>query len=80
MEYWRKMELLHYPGAGETRKNMQERLEQAKMQAQTMVPGDVPQGAGVPASEIEAMARQAAMEAAASEAAGAAAMREMNLA
>lgn len=78
VEYWRKMELLHYPGAAETRKNMQERLEQLAA-APEMAPGDMPQGAGMAPEDIEAMARQAAMEAAASEAAGTAAMREMGM-
>ena len=36
IEYWRKMELLHYPGAGETRKNMQQRLEEEQAQAEQM--------------------------------------------
>ena len=78
VEYWRKMELLHYPGAGETRKNMQERLEQAQMQVAPL-PENVPQGAGMAPEDIEAMARQAAMEAATSEAAGAAAMRDLGM-
>ena len=34
VEYWRKMEVLHYPGAGETRKNLMERLERQREQAQ----------------------------------------------
>lgn len=61
VEYWRKMELLHYPGASETRANLQERLEQ----------GDVPDDAqGVlnaaklprfDDAQVEAMARRHAL-------------------
>lgn len=75
VEYWRKMETLHYPGAGETRKNLQERLERQAAQAQAMpmqgmggpaagVPGmggPAEEPAPVPQEEIEEMARQAAM-------------------
>lgn len=58
VEYWRKMELLHYPGAGETRANLQERLEQQQMTAlQPPAPG--PEGATD--AELEELARQAAM-------------------
>ena len=75
VEYWRKMETLHYPGAGETRKNLQERLERQAAQAQAMpmqgmggpemgVPGmggPAEEPAPVSEEEIEEMARQAAM-------------------
>lgn len=76
--FWTKMELLHYPGAAQTKKNLQEQLEkeQASMgipEASGMGPG------GMSQAEIESMARQAAMAQAADEAAGAAAAKEMGL-
>ena len=65
VEYWRKMEVLHYPGAGETRANLQERLEQQRQQA-AMPPetetGPTPAEGGPDDAEIEELARQAAME------------------
>ena len=63
IEYWQKMELLHYPGAGETRKNLQEKLEQEQQQAamaQMMQPQQAAGGAGISDQEIEEMARQQA--------------------
>lgn len=39
--FWTRMELLHYPGAGETRKYLEERLK-AQQAAQTAVPGQMP--------------------------------------
>lgn len=48
--YWRKMEELHYPGAGETKDALEERLkaQQAAMQQmmQQAVPQGMPQGTG----------------------------------
>ena len=55
--FWGKMELLHYPGAGETKKYLEERLkrEQAQQmqmmqmqaaQAQKMMPGQAPAATG----------------------------------
>lgn len=49
---WTKLELLHYPGAGDTRKYLEEKMEQARamaMQAAVTVPGAGaarPQGSG----------------------------------
>lgn len=57
VEYWRKMEVLHYPGAGETRANLQLRLDEQRQAA--MVP---PTPEGPTDEEVEEMARQAAME------------------
>ena len=34
MLFWGKMELLHYPGAGETKKYLEKRLERERLQAQ----------------------------------------------
>jgi len=70
LEYWRKMELLHYPGAAETRANIQERVEaqqaQAAMEQQAAADeAALAQGMGqppVPDAQVEEMARQAAME------------------
>jgi hypothetical protein len=43
--FWSKMEELHYPGAGGTRKFLEERLEKAEEQAEQMPPGmDAMQG------------------------------------
>ena len=80
VEYWRKMELLHDPGAGQTRKNLQERLEtqQAAMRDQAMaqgmqdMSGPAPEESSAPGiadEDLEEMARQAA-EADAASAAG----------
>ena len=67
VEYWTKMELLHYPGAGQTRTNLQERLErereaarmQQMQQPQPMEP--TAPGGAVDDAAVEDMARQAAM-------------------
>lgn len=68
--YWRKMELLHYPGAAETRKTLEERAEEqrAAVAAQQMQQAQQP---AVPDADVDGMARQAAMEQAAQEAAAA---------
>lgn len=56
VEYWKKMETLHYPGAAETRANLQERLERERQTAQK-------RGGGEPDdAEVEDKARRAAME------------------
>lgn len=34
--FWGKMELLHYPGAGETKKYLEDKLEREQSQAQQM--------------------------------------------
>ena len=34
--FWTKMEMLHYPGAGQTRKYLEEKFQQEKIQAQKM--------------------------------------------
>lgn len=65
VEYWRKMEVLHYPGAAETRRNMEERLEREQMQAQPMMPVQTVNQPQVPAMEdgkVEELARQQAMQ------------------
>ena len=36
--FWGKMELLHYPGAGETKKYLEQRLEKERTQMQMMAP------------------------------------------
>lgn len=74
IEYWRKMEVLHYPGAAETRKNMQKRLEeeqaqvmqaaamqQAQADMQQPSAGGAPGGTEIPDEAVDAMAREAAM-------------------
>ena len=76
------METLHYPGAGERRKNIQERLEQQRQQTM-MAAAEEPAEANssMPSeADIEEMARQAAMADAADQAAGASAARSMGLA
>ena len=44
--FWGKMELLHYPGAGQTRKELEQRLEEQNDQMQT-----VPQEGSEPGQE-----------------------------
>ena len=44
--FWSKMELLHYPGAGQTKKFLEERLKQEQAQAQAMAQGQPPAGGG----------------------------------
>ena len=56
VEYWKKMETLHYPGAAETRANLQERLERERQTAQTGA------GQGPSDAEVEDMARRTAMD------------------
>lgn len=53
--FWRKMELLHYPGAGETRAELEERFEsmriqqaQAMQQERAMMMGQMPPGGMAP--------------------------------
>ena len=47
--FWTKMEELHYPGAGATRKYLEERLEQERQQAMAQMPQGGEQAAGMPA-------------------------------
>lgn len=68
--YWRKMELLHYPGAAETRKTLEERAEEQRAAVAAQQMQQVQQPA-VPDADVDGMARQAAMEQAAREAAAA---------
>ena len=55
--FWGKMELLHYPGAGDTKKYLEQRLEQERQQKKQMMSmqaaqqGMVPGGAGVPVAQ-----------------------------
>lgn len=52
---WTKLELLHYPGAGDTRKYLEERLEK-QMQQQAMMAAQMQQAAGLPpGGEAEAV-------------------------
>lgn len=37
--FWTKMEMLHYPGAGQTKKYLEEKLQREKIQVQQMRPG-----------------------------------------
>lgn len=73
---WTKLELLHYPGAGDTRKYLEERLEEQMQQAmmmeqqQTMMAAQTRQTAGMPdtgeaeaARAVEEQAKQDAMNA-----------------
>jgi hypothetical protein len=80
--YWRKMEILHYPGATETRKSIQDRLDaqrQAAAAQAAMTPPVAPGGpegpqpggnapgpeamaGGIPDEQIDALARQAALQ------------------
>ena len=75
---WTKLELLHYPGAGDTRSYLEERLEQAKAMAMAQEQAMAAQAAALPvngspggtvpldapsAEEVEEQARQDAMAA-----------------
>lgn len=49
--FWTKMELLHYPGAAETKAQLEEQLKQqqaAQMPKQGTVPGGAVNGQGMP--------------------------------
>lgn len=64
--YWSKMELLHYPGAADTKQAMEERLERERMQAQAQQAAQMQtqtQGTGSNA-DAYAMAESAARQAA----------------
>ena len=43
--FWSKMEFLHYPGAGHTKKYLEERLKEEQEQARLMMNSQPPQGA-----------------------------------
>lgn len=70
--FWSKMEMLHYPGAGETKAYLEDQLaaqqqamaqEQAMMQQQAAMAA-APGGAGVTPEEIDAVVRTATADAA----------------
>lgn len=66
--FWSKMEMLHYPGAGETKAYLEERLmeqQQAEMQAQMMAQqAQAMPGAGVSPADVDAVVRKATEDAA----------------
>lgn len=65
--FWAKMEELHYPGAGTTKKFLEEKLERERQQMaqqQAVIQAQAAQGGGVPpdvAAAVEQKARQDAM-------------------
>ena len=71
--FWAKMEELHYPGAAQTKKHLEEKAQRQEEMAaqQAAMQGDMPGGAGVPdelAAAIDAQAQQDAMNAASGQA------------
>lgn len=61
--FWTKMEELHYPGAGATRKYLEERLEQERQQAMAQMPQGGGQATGMPKAGTTAPADRAQEEA-----------------
>lgn len=77
--FWNKMELLHYPGASETKKNLQEQLQSQQAAMALPVEPAAPVQPVVADGDVEEMARQAAIRDAVDAAAATAAAGEFGL-
>ena len=60
--FWTRMELLHYPGAGDTRTYLEEKLSQQQEQAAQLAAQQVPMGGGGPPVGMEQASEAAAAQ------------------